>query len=148
MSRLIAPLVLLSLLAVSPAQAIVKGSKSADGRYAVRLVGDRVCSGVVIARSSIVTAAHCARGKDVIASGRTFRVAGISTTAVLDSNAERCVAHPRKEGRNLRSSACCGQFQGNPERVPHHVRSRDRERTHVTACRDVSVADTVAPFIE
>jgi Trypsin len=84
MSRLIAPLVLFSLLAVSPAQAIVKGSKSADGRYAVRLVGDRVCSGVVIARSSIVTAAHCARGKDVIAGGRTFRVAGISTTAVLD----------------------------------------------------------------
>jgi Trypsin len=84
MSRLIAPLVLFSLLAVSPAQAIVKGSKSADGRYAVRLVGDRVCSGVVIARSSIVTAAHCARGKDVIAGGRTFRVAGISTSAVLD----------------------------------------------------------------
>jgi hypothetical protein len=84
MPRLIAPLILLSLLAASPAHAIVKGSKPAHGRYAVRLVGNRVCSGVVIARSAIVTAAHCPRGMAVIAGGRTLRVAGISTSAMLD----------------------------------------------------------------
>src|SRR5947208_11198619 len=50
----------------------------------MRLVGNGVCSGVVIARTAIATAAHCARGKDVIAGGRTFRVAGISTSVVLD----------------------------------------------------------------
>ena len=84
MPRLIAPLVLLSLLAAAPAHAIIKGSKPAQGRYTVRLVGNRVCSGVVIARSAIVTAAHCPRGMAVIAGGRSYRVAGTSTSAVLD----------------------------------------------------------------
>jgi hypothetical protein len=63
---------------------VIKGSASAHGRYTVRLVGNGHCSGVVIARNAIATAAHCARGMQVIAGGRSFRVAGISRSAVLD----------------------------------------------------------------
>jgi Trypsin len=85
MPRLLAPLILFSLLAASPAHAIIKGSKSAQDRYAVRLVGNRVCTGVVIARSAIVTAAHCPRSMAVIVGGRTYRVAGVSTDAALDN---------------------------------------------------------------
>jgi len=84
MPRLIAPLILLSLLAASPAHAIVKGSKSVQARYAVRLMGSRVCSGVVIARNAIVTAAHCPRSMAVVVGGRTYRMAGVSTNTALD----------------------------------------------------------------
>jgi hypothetical protein len=85
MRRLIAPLLVLSLLGALPAQAIVKGSASAIGRYVVRLVGDgQHCSGVVIARNVVATAGHCAEGMRVIAAGRSFRITGISRSAVLD----------------------------------------------------------------
>jgi hypothetical protein len=85
MPRLAAPLLLLLLLfAAAPAHAVIKGSASAHGRYTVRLVGNAHCSGVVIARNAVATADHCARGTHVIAGGRSFRVAGISRSAVLD----------------------------------------------------------------
>jgi Trypsin len=84
MPRLLAPL-LLFLFAAVPAHAVVKGSASAQGRYTVRLVGNGVyCSGVVIARNAVATAAHCARIMHVIAGSRSFRVASVSRTAVLD----------------------------------------------------------------
>jgi hypothetical protein len=86
MRRLTAPLLLLFLLAAPPAHAVVKGSASAHGRHTVRLVGSNGnhCSGVVIARNAIATAAHCARLRQVIAGSRSFQVAGISRSAVLD----------------------------------------------------------------
>lgn len=79
-----APLFLLFLLAASPAHAVVKGSVSKEARYAVRLAGNGFCSGVVIARNAVATAGHCAHGMFVVAAGRSFRVAGISQSAVLD----------------------------------------------------------------
>ena len=85
MSRLIASLLLLLLLAAPPAHAVVKGSASAHGRFTVQLVGNGYyCSGVVIARNAVATAGHCANGMRVIAVGRSFQVAGISRSAVLD----------------------------------------------------------------
>jgi hypothetical protein len=85
MRRLTAPLLLSFLLATPPAHAVIKGSASAHGRHTVRLVGNGShCSGVVIARNAIATAAHCARLMNVIAGSRSFRVAGISRSAVLD----------------------------------------------------------------
>jgi hypothetical protein len=85
MMRLIASLLLLFLLTAPPAHAVVKGSASAHGRFAVRLLGGGYyCSGVVIARNVVVTAGHCARGMSVIAAGRSFRVAGVSRSAVLE----------------------------------------------------------------
>jgi uncharacterized protein YaiE (UPF0345 family) len=82
--RLTAPLLLFFLLAAQPAHAVVKGSASAHGGYIVRLHGNGFfCSGVVIARNIVATAGHCAH-MQVIAGGRSFRVAGVSQWAVLD----------------------------------------------------------------
>jgi hypothetical protein len=78
-----APFLLLFLLTAQPAHAVVKGSASAHGGYTVRLLGTGFCSGVVIARNIVATAAHCAR-MHVIAGGRSFQAAGISQGAVLD----------------------------------------------------------------
>jgi hypothetical protein len=83
MPRLIVSLLVLILLGALPAQAVVKGSASALG-FVVRLVGDRGCSGVVVARDFVATAAHCAEGMRVIAAGRSFRVTRISRSVVLD----------------------------------------------------------------
>jgi hypothetical protein len=77
MPRPAAPFLLLFLFISLPAHAVIKGSEP-HGRYAVRLVGNGDCSGVVIARNAVATAAHCARGMQVIAGGRSFRVANIS----------------------------------------------------------------------
>ena len=67
-----------------PAHAVIKGTASSHASYTVRLVGKQgYCSGVVIARDAIVTAAHCARTIPVLA-GRSLAVVGISRTAVLD----------------------------------------------------------------
>jgi hypothetical protein len=85
MPRLAAPFLLLFLFISLPAHAVIKGSASSThGLYAVRLVGNGNCSGVVIARNAVATAAHCARGMQVIVGGRSFRVANISRSAVLD----------------------------------------------------------------
>jgi hypothetical protein len=70
--------------AATPAGAVVKGTSSSLGSYTVRLVGNGYCSGGVIARRTVVTAAHCARGMRVLAGGSSFRVASISRSAVLD----------------------------------------------------------------
>src|ERR1700738_303597 len=85
MPRLAAPFLLLFLFISLPAHAVIKGSAaSTHGLYTVRLVGNGNCSGVVIARNAVATAAHCARGMQVIVGGRSFRVANISHSAVLD----------------------------------------------------------------
>src|SRR3989304_3210960 len=72
------------LAAAPPAGAVVKGTSSSLGAYTVRLVGNGYCTGAVIARRAVITAAHCARGMRVLASGGSYRVAGISRSAVLD----------------------------------------------------------------
>ena len=71
--------------APSAGHAVVKGSPSGLGGYTVKLVGGHYCTGVVIARQLIVTAAHCAnRGMQVVAGGRQARIVGIAKSAVLD----------------------------------------------------------------
>jgi hypothetical protein len=73
------------MVASTPADAVVKGTRTQWLAYhTVRLVGDGNCSGVVIARQAIATAAHCAAGMSVLANGRVYRVARISTTGKLD----------------------------------------------------------------
>lgn len=74
-------------LAVFPtgAGAIVKGTSSSLGASTVRLSGGYYCSGVVIARQAVATAAHCAgRHMRVQAGGRSIGIAGVSRSAVLD----------------------------------------------------------------
>jgi hypothetical protein len=73
-----------ALLAAAPANAVVRGTTSKLGGFTVRLVGGAYCSGVVIARRAVVTAAHCGRHLRVIAGGRHYRVAGAARSAVLD----------------------------------------------------------------
>ena len=73
-----------ALLAAPPAFAVVQGTSSTLGSYTVRLVGAYYCSGVVIARRAVVTAAHCGRGMRVLAGGRSYGVASVSRSAVLD----------------------------------------------------------------
>jgi hypothetical protein len=77
-------LMIAALAGATPAGAVVKGTASSLGRYTVRLAGNGYCSGVAIARRAVATAWHCARGMYVMAAGRTFRVAGISRSAMLD----------------------------------------------------------------
>jgi hypothetical protein len=93
MLRLIVPLLLLLLLTTPSAHGVVKGSASAHGRFTVRLLGGgRYCSGVVIARNAVATAGHCARGMRVIAAGRSFGIAGISLSTVLDDGRRATVS--------------------------------------------------------
>lgn len=80
------------LAAATPAGAVLKGTSSTLGRYAVRLVGNGNCSGVVIARRAVATAAHCAHGMSVIAGGRAFRVSGIARSVVLDDGRQASVS--------------------------------------------------------
>ena len=72
------------LLATAPAGAVVKGNSSSLGSITVRLVGNGNCTGVVIARQIVVTAAHCAHGMRVYSNGGSARVTGVSRSAVLD----------------------------------------------------------------
>jgi len=71
-------------LGTPPASAVVQGTSSTLGSYTVRLVGAYYCSGVVIARRAVVTAAHCGRGMRVMAGGRSYGIASVSRNAVLD----------------------------------------------------------------
>jgi Trypsin len=73
------------ILVATPADAVVKGTRTESlSFYIVRLVGNGSCSGVVIARRAVATAAHCAHGMSVLAAHRIFRVAQISRSAKLD----------------------------------------------------------------
>jgi hypothetical protein len=77
-------LLLLLLLFATPAHAVVKGRPSAHAAFTVRLVGNVQCSGVVISRIAVATAGHCGRGLQVIAGGRSFGIARISRSVILD----------------------------------------------------------------
>ena len=72
------------LSAATPAHAVIKGTSSALGSYTVRLVGSGYCTGVVIARRAVVTAAHCARGMRVLADDGSVRVVAVARSALLD----------------------------------------------------------------
>jgi hypothetical protein len=90
MPRFFAPLLIILLLAAAnlsdtlPAGAVVQGSASSLGQYTVRLIGSGNCTGVVIARQAVVTAAHCAHGMHVLTGGGSARVVGVARSAVLD----------------------------------------------------------------
>ena len=84
MPRFAASLLLLLVFAGAPAHAVVKGSPSAHAGFTVRLVGNFHCSGVVLSRTAVATAGHCGRGLQVIAGGRSFSIAGVSRSTILD----------------------------------------------------------------
>ena len=88
----LASLMAAMLAAATSAGAVVKGSPSALGRYTVRLFGNGSCSGVAIARTAVATAAHCAEGMSVLAGGRSFDVAAIVSSAVLDDGRQVSVS--------------------------------------------------------
>lgn len=75
-----------------PAGAVVMGTTSSLSAYTVRLVGNGYCTGVAIARHVVVTAAHCARGMRVVTGGGSYRIAGITHSAVLDDGRRVSVA--------------------------------------------------------
>src|SRR5476649_2757144 len=78
-------LLLIALFAtMTPAAAIVQGTSSSLGSYTVKMIGSHYCTGVVIARRAVVTAAHCAHGMRVLADGGSVRVIGVARSAVLD----------------------------------------------------------------
>lgn len=71
--------------AATPAFAVIKGTRTQWLAYSVvRLIGDGNCSGVVIARQAVATAAHCAHGMSVLADGRVYRVSRITKSGKLD----------------------------------------------------------------
>ena len=73
------------LMAAAPANAVVLGSVSSLDHFTVRVVGRDHCTGVVIARRAVATAAHCARyGARVITNGGSVRVVGSSRSVQLD----------------------------------------------------------------
>ena len=72
-------------LSAHPAQAVVKGTTSALERHTVRIVRGAIrCSGVVIARNLIASAAHCGGRGVVIAGAARIAIAGASRSATLD----------------------------------------------------------------
>jgi hypothetical protein len=79
-------LVLSVLLLTAPreASAVVQGHPSSLHHFTVRLVGGAYCTGVVIGRRLVATAAHCGRSVSVAFAGRIYSVAGVSKSAILD----------------------------------------------------------------
>jgi hypothetical protein len=87
MARIRAALLLssLALLISAEAGAVVQGSSSSLHGYTVRLSGNGYCTGVVIARRLVATAAHCAsRAMRVHAGGRSYSVVTVARHAMLD----------------------------------------------------------------
>jgi hypothetical protein len=85
MARAGAALLLFVLLLSGPeARAVVQGHSSSLHHFTVRLVGGAYCTGVVIGRRLVATAAHCGRGVSVALGGRSYSVAGASRSAILD----------------------------------------------------------------
>ena len=91
-TRLVSFCLAIVLAAATPAGAVLKGTPSSLGRHTVRLLGDGSCSGVAIARRAVATAEHCAAGMYVVAGGKSFRVVGISRSAVLDDGRQVSVS--------------------------------------------------------
>lgn len=84
-----------AIVASSPATAVVLGTPSFGGGATVQIVrgGHTHCSGAVIARTAVVTAAHCAGGGvQVLAGGQPVAVVGRSHSAVLDDGRRVSVA--------------------------------------------------------
>ncbi len=65
----------LLLTAPREASAVVQGHPSSLHHFTVRLVGGAYCTGVVIARRLVATAAHCGRGVSVAFAGRYYSIA-------------------------------------------------------------------------
>ena len=74
------------------AGAVVQGHPSSLHHFTVRLVGGAYCTGVVIGRRLVVTAAHCGRGVSIAFAGRFYSVAGASKSAILDDGRNAAVA--------------------------------------------------------
>lgn len=73
------------LFAAPDAHAVVKGNSSALERHTVRIVRGAIrCSGVVIGRSLIASAAHCGGRGTVIAGGAQIAIAGATRSATLN----------------------------------------------------------------
>jgi hypothetical protein len=78
------PLILLSFFS-HPARAIIEGSPSGLGAHMVMVrAGGATCSGVAIGTAAVVTAAHCAGGAHVLASGQRVAVASVVRSAIID----------------------------------------------------------------
>jgi hypothetical protein len=72
-------------LSAGPASAVIKGTSSTLGPHVVRIHAGHACTGVAIARQTIVTARHCVRGGMRIVAGRvSIGVAGSGQSGVLD----------------------------------------------------------------
>jgi hypothetical protein len=87
MARIRATLFLcsLALLTAAEAGAVVLGTSSSLHGYTVRLAGNGYCTGVVIARRLVATAAHCAsRAMRVHTGSRSYSVVAVARRAVLD----------------------------------------------------------------
>lgn len=81
-----------TVLVGSDAGAVVQGTASSRNNYTVRLAGDGYCTGVVISLRLVATAAHCAsRAMRIYAGGRSFAVAAIVRSAVLDDGRQVAV---------------------------------------------------------
>ena len=85
-------ILLFAVLPAAPANVVVLGAASSLGGYTVRLIGNGYCSGVVIARRIVATAAHCAHGMRVVADGGSLRVIGVSRSAQLDDGRRVCIS--------------------------------------------------------
>jgi hypothetical protein len=145
MLRCFAPLLILLCAVATPAGAVIKGTSSSRGSYTVRLAGPYNCSGVAIARSVVVTAAHCAkRSLRVLGGGGSIGIAGVLRSAVLDDGRHVSVSGDAAILRlasplSGTSAAPIGDGGGNTFTIAGYGTVDERERGAFGALHEVSL---------